>query len=63
MPGELNPPIDHACTDCGVPVASDQHGVRYVGRDGFGRIVELCSRCYLKRDEDSRPMSPIRRRA
>ncbi len=53
---------DHACTDCGITVAGQVGAVRLIGRDGpgatlrQGAIVKLCSRCFLKRGEEARPL-------
>jgi hypothetical protein len=49
----------HPCTDCGITVDGTIGAVRLVGREQLdGRVVALCPRCYLKRGEDARPITP-----
>ncbi|HVK84741.1 MAG TPA: hypothetical protein VM513_11570 [Kofleriaceae bacterium] len=58
----------HACTDCGKPVDVESPGapvgeVRIVGRNGRGHVVELCSRCFIKRGaEEAQVVEPRGRR-
>lgn len=39
------------CADCGAE-PKDTHAIRLVGRDGSGRVVSLCPRCWIKRGKE-----------
>ena len=45
------------CSDCGDPPGPGSV-VRLVGRDREGNVIELCSRCWIRRERDRAPALP-----
>jgi hypothetical protein len=43
------------CSDCGDPPGPGSV-VRLVGKDSSGNVIELCSRCWIRRQRDAAPM-------
>jgi hypothetical protein len=45
--------MSHECNDCKEPPGPGSV-VRLVGKDGSGNVIELCSRCWIRRHNDAK---------
>jgi hypothetical protein len=46
---------DHKCNDCG-DLPGPGSVARIIGKDSSGHKMELCSRCWIRRDREAAPM-------
>lgn len=47
-----------ACGGCGAEPQHPGSVIRITGKDAAGNTVTLCSRCFIQRDRDARPLPP-----
>jgi hypothetical protein len=53
---------NHNCSDCNDPPGPGSV-VRLVGRDYKGNVITLCSRCWIRRNNDTKPVAGLQLKA